>query len=264
MCSGSSSGRRAPTTGDRDELNPGVADRSWSQVSVSARECIGVSRCPFGTDCFAERARDLAGHADVVVTNHALLAIDAIGEANVLPEHDLLVVDEAHELVDRVTGVATAELSATSLGIAQRRAARMVEPELAQRLDGARRDVHVGDLRRPRRSYRRARRRDGELPDGVARRREQGPNARSTPPLTTRRPRPRAPKRSHLWPTSAIPRHGSSARSFPRSPTAPTSCGSNTPKHPGRPPKVARCSASPRCQWQVCCTPACSGVRRPC
>ena len=124
-------------TGDRDELNPGVADRSWSQVSVSARECIGVSRCPFGTDCFAERARDLAGHADVVVTNHALLAIDAIGEANVLPEHDLLVVDEAHELVDRVTGVATAELSATSLGIAQRRAARMVEPELAQRLDGA-------------------------------------------------------------------------------------------------------------------------------
>lgn len=124
-------------TGDRDELAPGVPDRSWSQVSVSARECIGVSRCPFGTDCFAERARDRAGHADIVVTNHALLAIDAIGEANVLPEHDLLIVDEAHELVDRVTGVATAELSATSLGIAQRRAARIVAPELAQRLEGA-------------------------------------------------------------------------------------------------------------------------------
>ena len=41
-------------TGDRDELKPGVPDRSWSQVSVSARECIGVARCPFGTDCFAE------------------------------------------------------------------------------------------------------------------------------------------------------------------------------------------------------------------
>ena len=124
-------------TGDRDEVVPGVPDRSWSQVSVSARECIGVSRCPFGTDCFAERARDRAAGADVVVTNHALLAIDAIGEANVLPEHDLLIVDEAHELVDRVTGVATAELSATSLGIAQRRAARVVEPELAQRLEAA-------------------------------------------------------------------------------------------------------------------------------
>ena len=124
-------------TGDRDELVPGVADRSWSQVSVSARECIGVSRCPFGTDCFAERARSRAGQADVVVTNHALLAIDAMGDANVLPEFDLLVVDEAHELADRVTGVATAELSATALGVAQRRAARVVTPELAQRLDAA-------------------------------------------------------------------------------------------------------------------------------
>lgn len=125
------------STGDRDELKPGVADRSWSQVSVSARECIGMSRCPFGTDCFAERARGRAGEADIVVTNHALLAIDAIGEANVLPEHQLLVVDEAHELVDRVTSVATAELSATSLGVAHRRAARVVSPELAERLEAA-------------------------------------------------------------------------------------------------------------------------------
>jgi len=127
----------ATDTGDRDELTPGVPDRSWSQVSVSARECIGVARCPFGTDCFAEKARDKAGHADVVVTNHALLAIDAMTDAAVLPEHELLVVDEAHELVDRVTGVATAELSATSLGVAQRRVGRLVDPELAQRLEAA-------------------------------------------------------------------------------------------------------------------------------
>jgi ATP-dependent DNA helicase DinG len=124
-------------TGDRDDVVPGVPDRSWGQVSVSARECIGATRCPFGTDCFAEKARAKAGSADVVVTNHALLAIDAIAEANVLPEHDLLVVDEAHELVDRVTGVATAELSATSLGVAHRRAARLVEGELAQRFEAA-------------------------------------------------------------------------------------------------------------------------------
>jgi ATP-dependent DNA helicase DinG len=124
-------------TGDRDEVKPGVPDRSWSQVSVSARECIGVARCPFGTDCFAEKARDKAGHADVIVTNHALLAIDAVSDAAVLPEHELLVVDEAHELVDRVTGVATAELSATSMGVAHRRAARLVDQELAQRLEAA-------------------------------------------------------------------------------------------------------------------------------
>jgi ATP-dependent DNA helicase DinG len=124
-------------TGDRDEVTPGVPDRSWSQVSVSARECIGVARCPFGTDCFAEKARDKAGHADVIVTNHALLAIDAVSDAAVLPEHELLVVDEAHELVDRVTGVATAELSATSMGVAHRRAARLVDQEFAQRLEAA-------------------------------------------------------------------------------------------------------------------------------
>jgi ATP-dependent DNA helicase DinG len=124
-------------TGDRDEVTPGVPDRSWSQVSVSARECIGAARCPFGTDCFAEKARDKAGHADVVVTNHALLAIDAMTDAAVLPEHRLLIVDEAHELVDRVTGVATAELSATSLGVAHRRVARLIDPELAQRLEAA-------------------------------------------------------------------------------------------------------------------------------
>lgn len=124
-------------TGDRDELMPGVPDRSWSQVSVSARECIGVSRCPFGTDCFAERAREKAGAADVVVTNHALLAIDALSDFSVLPEYELLVVDEAHELADRVTGVATGELSPTSMAVAHRRMARLVDDELAQRFEAA-------------------------------------------------------------------------------------------------------------------------------
>lgn len=122
-------------SGDRDDLKPGVPDRSWSQVSVSARECLGVARCPFGTECFSERARGLAGRADVVVTNHALLAIDAVSESAVLPEHALLVVDEAHELVDRVTSVATAELTSAALGVASRRISRLVSPELIQRLD---------------------------------------------------------------------------------------------------------------------------------
>ncbi|BBX86774.1 ATP-dependent DNA helicase [Mycolicibacterium aubagnense] len=124
-------------SGDRDEVVPGVLDRAWSQVSVGARECIGATRCPYGTDCFAEKARAKAGAVDVIVTNHALLAIDAISEVNVLPEHQLLVVDEAHELVDRVTSVATGELSATSMAVALRRAARLVEPELAERLEAS-------------------------------------------------------------------------------------------------------------------------------
>src|SRR5277367_3750473 len=124
-------------SGDRDDLKPGVADRSWSQVSVSARECLGMARCPFGAECFAERARAKAGGADIVVTNHALLAIDAVADSAVLPEHQLLVVDEAHDLVDRVTGVATGELTSTALGVASRRITRLVEPELMQRWEGA-------------------------------------------------------------------------------------------------------------------------------
>lgn len=124
-------------TGDRDDLRPGVPERSWSQVSVSARECLGMARCPYGTECFAEKARAEAGRADIVVTNHALLAIDAVSEASILPEHSLIVVDEAHELVDRVTSVTTGELTPGPLGVAVRRVARLVGPERSDRLEAA-------------------------------------------------------------------------------------------------------------------------------
>jgi ATP-dependent DNA helicase DinG len=123
-------------SGDRDDVKPGVADRSWAQVSVSSRECLGIARCPFGTECFAERARAKAGQADIVVTNHALLAIDAVA-GSVLPEHRFLIVDEAHELTGRVTGVATGELTSTALGVAARRITKLVEPELMQRWEMA-------------------------------------------------------------------------------------------------------------------------------
>ncbi|MFX0574347.1 ATP-dependent DNA helicase [Nocardia nepalensis] len=124
-------------TGDRDELVPGVTDRAWRQVSVSSRECLGKSRCPFGQDCFAERARAESAQADVVVTNHALLAIDAISGIQVLPEHDVVVIDEAHELVDRVTGVATAELAASAISAAARRCAKLIDQQEVDRLEEA-------------------------------------------------------------------------------------------------------------------------------
>lgn len=111
-------------TGDRDELVPGVGERAWSQLSVSSRECMGAQRCPYGQECFAELARADAGRADLVVTNHALLAIDALEGIPLLPEHGAVVVDEGHELVDRVTQTATAELSAALVERAGRRAAR--------------------------------------------------------------------------------------------------------------------------------------------
>lgn len=95
---------------DRDDA-PSHTGRGWAQVSVSQRECVGAQRCPYGEECFAERARERARQADVVVTNHALLAIDAMSDVQTLPEYDHVVIDEAHELVARVTGAASAELS---------------------------------------------------------------------------------------------------------------------------------------------------------
>ncbi|MFC8047299.1 ATP-dependent DNA helicase [Nocardia sp. NPDC057353] len=124
-------------TGDRDELAPGVSDRAWRQVSVSSRECLGKSRCPFGQDCFAEKARAESAQSDVVVTNHALLAIDAISGIQILPEHDVVIIDEAHELVDRVTGVATAELAPATVTAAAKRCAKLVDERELDRLEEA-------------------------------------------------------------------------------------------------------------------------------
>ncbi|MFD7921483.1 ATP-dependent DNA helicase [Streptomyces sp. NPDC059740] len=124
-------------TGDRDALTPGVSDRAWAQVSVSSRECLGASKCAYGAECFAEAARERAKLADVVVTNHALLAIDAIEGAPVLPSHEVLIVDEAHELVSRVTGVATGELTPGQVNRAVRRAAKLVDEKAADQLQTA-------------------------------------------------------------------------------------------------------------------------------
>jgi len=124
-------------TGDRDELVPGVDERAWRQVAVTARECIGSQRCGFGTRCFAEKAREIAARADIVVTNHALLAIDALEDGNVLPEHDVVIIDEAHDLVDRVTSIATAELSAPAVETAARRCGKQVTDDGVGRLKDA-------------------------------------------------------------------------------------------------------------------------------
>jgi ATP-dependent DNA helicase DinG len=121
-------------TGDRDELVPGVEERAWRQVSVSARECVGAQRCTHGHHCFAEQARDEAGRVDIVITNHALLAIDALEDFPLLPDHDVVVIDEAHDLVNRVTSVASKELSGPAAEAAARRSARLLSGDALDRL----------------------------------------------------------------------------------------------------------------------------------
>lgn len=102
-------------TGDRDELVPGVTDKAWRQVSVTSMECLGAQKCPLAQECFSELARAKGAEADVIVTNHAMLAISAFEGIAVLPDYDLVVVDEAHELQDRVTGAVTGQLSVSMI-----------------------------------------------------------------------------------------------------------------------------------------------------
>ena len=127
-------------SGDRDELVPGVSERAWRQVSVSAHECLGT-KCPMASECFVERSRTAAKDVDVVVTNHSFMAIDSFEGRQMLPEHDLLIVDEAHELVDRVTSTITDELTSGLVVAAARRVGKRSErgPDLedaAALLDG--------------------------------------------------------------------------------------------------------------------------------
>ncbi|MEO3742829.1 ATP-dependent DNA helicase [Plantactinospora sp. B5E13] len=131
-------------TGDRDELDPGVDDQAWRLVSMPARECVGASRCPYGAECFAEASRARAREADVVVTNHSLLAVDMLAGRHIVPPHKLLIVDEAHELADRVSSAAQAELVPELIDRAAKRTRPLVDPELAEALVAAGDALAVG------------------------------------------------------------------------------------------------------------------------
>lgn len=125
------------TTGDRSELVPGVPDRAWRQISVTAHECLGGQRCPHAATCFSELSRAKARDADIVVTNHAFLAIDAFEGRAMLPNHQVVIIDEAHELADRVTGVISDQLTSAAVSAAAAAAARHAEVDSDRLTDAA-------------------------------------------------------------------------------------------------------------------------------
>ncbi len=114
-------------TGDRDEYPGEIDPRVWRSMSVGRRECIGESRCPYGEECFTVKRRLQAQEADIVVTNHAMLAIDALEGIPVLPEHEAVIIDEGHELVDRATTAVSAELAVAAAERALSRARRQID-----------------------------------------------------------------------------------------------------------------------------------------
>lgn len=92
------------TTGELAERDDPPSDAAWSALSVSPGECVGKSRCGFADDCFSEQAREAADRADVVVVNAHLYAAHVQAGGQLLPQHDHLIIDEAHEFEDAMVG----------------------------------------------------------------------------------------------------------------------------------------------------------------
>lgn len=103
--------KSAGVSGDRDDA-PEVDRRVWAANSLSGRECVGADTCAWGAQCFAAKAKSKAMDADIVVTNHTLLAIEIVDLHPILPDRDAIVLDEAHEFMDRTTQAVTEELTA--------------------------------------------------------------------------------------------------------------------------------------------------------
>jgi len=104
--------RTEGVSGDRDDA-PEVDRRVWAANSLSGRECVGADTCAWGSGCFAANAKAKAQTADVVVTNHTLLAIEIVDSHPILPERDAVILDEAHEFMDRTTQAVTEELTSS-------------------------------------------------------------------------------------------------------------------------------------------------------
>jgi ATP-dependent DNA helicase DinG len=109
-------------TGSRLDAPPGVRDDVWDLVSTSGEDCPGQKGCAFHQRCFAERAREEAREVDVVVTNHHLLLLElelrAMSDAPgvMLPEVDVIVVDEAHRLADHAADLYGVTVTAARVG----------------------------------------------------------------------------------------------------------------------------------------------------
>jgi ATP-dependent DNA helicase DinG len=123
-------------TGDRSELTIEPSPRAWSAVSVGPRECPGATKCPRGEDCFTERARRAAADADVVVVNIHLYGMHLATAGAVLPEHEVVIIDEAHQLEDTIAATAGVDLTAGRFGaLARTIAAIIADTDLVQGID---------------------------------------------------------------------------------------------------------------------------------
>ncbi|CAB4704441.1 unannotated protein [freshwater metagenome] len=133
--------RKPGVSGDRDDA-PDVDKRVWTANSVSGRECVGADKCAFGAQCFSANAKARAQDADVVVTNHTLLAIEIVESHPILPERDAVVLDEAHEFMDRATQAVTEELTSARVLRASAMTRKFMPGKLSDAFHKAANDFH--------------------------------------------------------------------------------------------------------------------------
>jgi ATP-dependent DNA helicase DinG len=125
-------------SGDRADLPFEPSPRAWSAVSVGAEECPGAARCPLGEQCFAETARQQAEEADVIVVNTHLYGVHLASGGWVLPEHDVVVFDEAHALEDVASATLGLELGAGRFrGLARSLRGILVEADIPAAVEDA-------------------------------------------------------------------------------------------------------------------------------
>jgi len=123
-------------TGDRSELEIEPSPFVWSAVSVGPRECPGALKCPKGDDCFTERARRRAADADVIVVNTHLYGMHLATDGAVLPEHQVVIFDEAHQLEDTIASTSGIELTPGRFtALARNTAAIIADPVIVAHID---------------------------------------------------------------------------------------------------------------------------------
>lgn len=124
--------------GDREELDPAPPADAWSTVSVGADECPGAARCPSGDQCFSKLARQRAMAADVIVNNHHYYGLNIASAGALLPEHDVVVFDEAHQLPEVLGATCGTEVSGGRFrALGRRVTAVLTDDELPLQLDNS-------------------------------------------------------------------------------------------------------------------------------
>jgi len=102
-------------SGDAGELSWSPSEGAWRSVSVGSDECPGAHRCPVGDRCFTERAREKAEEADVIVVNTYLYGLHVASGGALLPDHELVIFDEAHQLEDVISSTVGVEIGPSSI-----------------------------------------------------------------------------------------------------------------------------------------------------